>query len=385
MVNILKKIKASEFGMRLQEKFYPSEKSDPAHTALFLRAMSRYKKCPDKKDASQIKREIKICKQYWKCYPHHYFMYDLYKKNKQLTDDELKNYIPQFYWSKLFLSHYKSVQFSPISDNKILTDLFFKALEIKQPKTVCALLNHNLYSSTMKLLSNHQVLHEIAYEDDKKIFVKPAGGEGGKGIYIFHKNNEGLLFTRENIKFDEDFFETIKNNRGYIIQEGVTQDPEISKIYPDSVNTCRIITENKNGVVRVVCAILRIGRGHEEIDNISAGGICVNIDINSGKFGNFAISYDAEEYAQHPDSHFVFKDEKMSRWSEIRNFAIVSAGKLPFFTYVGWDIALTPEGPVAIEINISPSINGLQTSHGLREAFGIDDPDYYWKNPGNRI
>jgi hypothetical protein len=233
----------------------------------------------------------------------------------------------------------------------------------------------------MRQLSNNQAWNEIERNDNKKIFVKPADGAGGKGIYIFHKNNEGHYVTNENIILDENFLATIGKIRDYIIQAGVPQDPEISEIYPDSVNTCRIITENKNGVARLVCAMLRIGRGQKEVDNISSGGICVNIDINSGKFGDFAMSYDGEKYTQHPDTHFVFRSEKISRWDETRKFTTDSAGKLPFFTYLGWDIALTDDGPVCIEINPFPAIDIMEmTSCGLRGAFEIEDPDYYWKN-----
>jgi glutathione synthase/RimK-type ligase-like ATP-grasp enzyme len=66
-------------------------------------------------------------------------------------------------------------------------------------------------------------------------------------------------------------------------------------------------------------------------------------------------------------------------------FAKESAGKLPFFAHLAWDIALTEEGPVVIEINLSPGISGLQMScGGLRRVFSIQNPEYYWKNPGNR-
>ncbi len=160
---------------------------------------------------------------------------------------------------------------------------------------------------------------------------------------------------------------------------------KISEIYPDSVNTCRIIMENKNGKIRLVCAMLRIGQGQKEVDNISSGGICVNIDINSGKLGDFALSYEGEKLEEHPDTHFVFRNKKISQWNEIRRFIIESSGKFPFFTYLGWDIALTVEGPVAIEINSVPAIDIMEMiSGGLREAFGIKNPDYYWKNPGKR-
>ena len=237
----------------------------------------------------------------------------------------------------------------------------------------------------MEQLTYDQVWDEIKSQDNKKLFVKPSDGSGGKGIYIFHKNNVDHYVSNENIEFDENFLVAIGKNNNYIIQAGIIQDPEISKIYPDSVNTCRIITENKNGVSRVVCAMLRIGKGQKEVDNISSGGICVNIDINSGKFGNFAMSYDGKKFAQHPDTNFIFLNEKISRWDEIRNFTTESASKLPFFTYLGWDIALTMNGPVAIEINTSPAIDIMEmTSRGLREAFGMNDPDYFWKNSGKK-
>jgi hypothetical protein len=386
MRKFFKKIETSEYGMRLREKFYPSKRSNPAHYALFFQAMERYRKCTNKKNSTQIKHEIQICEQYWKCYPHHYFMYDLYTENCDLTDDELKNYIPQFFWSYLFLPYHTSLHFSPIPDNKILTDIFFRALDINRPLTLCTFLNNNLYSPTMNFLSDYQPLNEIKNIAEEKIFVKPAEGEGGKGLFVFHKHDNSHFINSENQKFDEKFLSNIMKNKDYIIQDGVAQHPDIAKIYPDSVNTFRIITENKNGVVRIICAVLRMGRSHKENDNLSSGGICVNIDMNSGKFGNFAISYISEKFSEHPDTHFKFKNEKISQWDKIRVFTIESAGKLPFLTYLGWDIALTPEGPLAIEINRTPALDIMEmSSFGLREAFGINDPDFFWKNAGNRF
>lgn len=136
----------------------------------------------------------------------------------------------------------------------------------------------------------------------------------------------------------------------------------------------------------MVCAILRMGRNHNEVDNISSGGISTNVNIQNGMLGDFAISYQGGKFERHPDTQFIFRNNKISRWSEVKKFVTDCAGKLPFFTYIGWDISLTPDGPVAIEVNTAPAIDIMEmTDGGLREAFGIDDPDYYWKNPGKRI
>ena len=372
--------------MKVLEKFYPTKKDDPNTTTHLKQAMKRFYECDNKKNASQIKKEIQICKKYWKCFPYHYYMHDLFSEEKQLTNEELINYIPHFFYNYLFLPHHSSPKLSMISENKIVTEHIFSALKINKPKTLCSLFNGKLYSFNMLSCSYDDIRNQICENDYEKIFVKPAEGYGGKGIYIFHKTECGHYETRQNIIFNDQFLGIIGKNNDYIIEPGIIQDPEISKMYPRSVNTCRIITENKNGAVRLVCAMLRMGRGQNEVDNASLGGICTHININSGKFGDFAISYDGEKFAKHPDTQFEFSNQGISRWNDIKTYTTESAGKLPFFTYLGWDIALTSDGPVAIETNRSPAVDIIEkTSYGLREAFGIDDPDYYWKNPGKRI
>lgn len=386
MAKIIKKIRMSEFGMRVTEKFYPGQKNDPEHYTLNKDAMERFRYCDNKKTTSQMNQEIEACRKYWKCYPHHYFTHDLYREEKELTKKDLIGYIPSFFWYYLYLPHYRSLKYSLITGNKIITEQFFRSLEISQPETLCRVLGGKLYSPAMKISAFDQVHRELTLHNYEKLFMKPADGSGGRGIVIFHRTDDGRYVTRGNTFFNKEFFDGLPEKPDYIIQAGIVQDPEISRVYPESVNTCRIITENKNGTARLVCAMLRVGRGHVEVDNNSSGGISTNININNGKSGDFATSYSGEKFSIHPDTQFEFRNFTIPRWDEIRNFALESAGKLPFFTHLGWDIALTAEGPVAVETNCNPAIDGMEmASGGLREAFGIDNPNYYWKNPGKRI
>jgi hypothetical protein len=385
MVKILKKILISEFGLKLKEKFYPTKNGDPDIATHLMQAMRRFHECDNKKNPAQIKREIQICKNYWKCYPHHYFIYNLYRTDNEISDEELINYIPQFYWDYVFLPHYSSPHYYKIGENKLIMEQFFKALKITQPKTLCILLHGYVYSSSMERVTHDQVQQDLIQNAPEKIFVKPAESYGGMGIQIFHKNKSGHFFTEDNVSFDENFLNGISRDDDYIVQYGLTQSREISEIYSESVNTFRIVTENKNGMARIVCAVLRMGHCHTEVDNAASGGIFVNVDINTGKLGDYARSYKEEKITRHPDTQVAFHNITISQWDEIRKFATVSASKMPYLTYLGWDIALTPEGPVAIEINRTPGIDIMaMASGGLREVFGIEDPDYYWKNLGKR-
>ena len=385
MPKLTKKLLLSEFGMKIRERFYPTEKNDPDTYFLLMQAMDRFKNCDNKKSNSQIRQEIQVCKKYWGCYPYHYFTYNLFRADMEVGDEELKNYIPQYYWYNLFLPHHSNPKFFMIGENKIIIAQFFKALKINQPETLCILLNGCIYSSDMKQLTCSQVKNELYQNNYEKLFVKPADGSGGKGIYIFHKTDHGFVTKEGNFSFNENFLDEIGKKQDYIIQPGVIQDNKIAAIYPKSVNTFRIITENKKGVTRIVCAMLRIGQGQNEVDNISSGGICVNINMHTGALSDFAMSYSGDKFEFHPDTHFAFRNYIIPEWDEIRQFTLESASKLPFLTYLGWDIGLTPDGPVSIEINRVPSIDVMEMiSGGLREAFRINDPDYYWKHLGNR-
>ena len=85
----------------------------------------------------------------------------------------------------------------------------------------------------------------------------------------------------------------------------------------------------------------------------------------------------------HPFNQRKYDNQKPM--NNVIDFVCNSAKKLSEFTYLGWDIALTNDGPLAIETNLFFGLDGLQMlAGGLREQFNIDDPDYYWKNKGKR-
>jgi hypothetical protein len=345
-------------------------------------ALERYKNCKNKKPLYQIIREIFLCKKYWHCYPLHYYRYDLYKKEYQLSDKQLLNYIPEFFFYKVFLSYFDSDKYSILIEDKNITEQILRSFDIKQPNTLCKLIKGKIYTCELRLLNFQELMNDISKNQYEKIFVKPADGRGGHGFFIFHKNNDKKYKTKDEVEFNEKFLTDIGSKRDYIIQSGLKQDYELSLLYPDSVNTFRIATENIKGNVRIVCATLRIGKSGNEVDNSSQGGIALGIDINNGFCKDFATTTDSDRmFYKHPDTGFIFNNYKIKNWDEIKKFTIGCAAKLLQFTYLGWDIALTVDGPVVIEANLSFGLDHFQIRlGGLREAFHIESPDFYWNN-----
>ena len=73
--------------------------------------MKRFKEDKNLKNPSRIRREIRMCRKYLKCYPYHYFICYLFSAENEVTEEELINYVPQFYWFKLFIAHYSPWSF----------------------------------------------------------------------------------------------------------------------------------------------------------------------------------------------------------------------------------------------------------------------------------
>jgi hypothetical protein len=247
------------------------------------------------------------------------------------------------------------------------------------------LVNNHIYNNEFKKLSFNTIQKELILNEYSKLFVKPVSGQGGYGIYIFNRDHNGQYFTKNRDVFNEEFLKKIGSMNNYIIQPGLEQDHEISKIYPHSINTCRIATENINGNVRVLCATLRMGRGGMQIDNGSQGGVILKIDVDTGSLGNYFTTEQSEYFDIHPDTNFDPKNNTLSKWKEVKKFVTNSARKLTQFTYLGWDIALTNNGPLAIETNLAFGLDHFQVPMGgLRLIFKIDDPLFYWRNRGKK-
>lgn len=181
--------------------------------------------------------------------------------------------------------------------------------------------------------------------------AKPIDGGCGKGIekYI-EKETEKLSISeiKEKIK------KWNEGSKGFILEELVTQNDEVSKIYPLSVNTVRMVTIIKNGVPYLVRSYFRIGNNGNFVDNFNSGGMTVEVDRVKGIVKDKAIDKNKNLYDNHPYTGEKIKGFKFPFWEEAVKMVKEMALIVPEMGYVGWDIAFTPDGPVVIEGNEYP-------------------------------
>lgn len=181
-------------------------------------------------------------------------------------------------------------------------------------------------------------------------------GEGAFGLKI----KGGKLYIKENeITLDE--LKNIMSEKGkqeinsdlYLLQARIIQHPKMGSLHPTSVNTIRMNTFNNNGKVEVFSAALRIGAKGSSVDNWAAGGIVVGIDLETGKLnteGLFKPGYGGR-VEKHPDTDVILKDFQIPFFSESVRLTLNLHSYLYGIHSIGWDIAITENGPEFIEGN----------------------------------
>ena len=212
---------------------------------------------------------------------------------------------------------------------------------------------------------NNGLIKDILTKD-MDAFAKPYGGQLGNGAFTLKVNDSKVFVNDELISQTDKLLQTLAST-DYIIQERVIQHPQMNKLCSTSLNTIRvqtIITEDEN--VIAFRAGVRMGREGSHVDNWAKGGVFVGIDMDTGKLlktGFIKPPY-GTTVTQHPDNGLVFEGFEIPFFNEAVKMAKALHSKLYRIHSVGWDIAITPDGPVFIEGNSLWEISLLQASMG---------------------
>ena len=151
------------------------------------------------------------------------------------------------------------------------------------------------------------------------------------------------------------------SGKSYIVEKLLSNCSELNLFNDSSLNTFRVVTcIDKQGKVHIVTILLRTGCKGSIIDNLKGGGVCWHIDLNTGVIDCTGRDGEGNSSVSHPNSGVIGPGFRIPRFEELKSFAVALAEHLPGARYVGWDIAITPNGLEVIEGNVCPSAELIQ-------------------------
>ncbi len=274
--------------------------------------------------------------------PLDYYRYQFYKDS--LTLEQKARYIGKR-GSYFYPWEGNKVQYTPLFDNKYIFKAMLSGFGLPQPKYITSI-------GQDYEIKTYEQFYDFISKDTRNIVLKPMDGSGGRGIIIisFKDQKHSIL---DEVCSPKDIWQKINEGRNpYLAEESVEQIPEISRIYPWSLNTLRIVTiKAKDQEWHLVGAWMRAGQGKTQVDNIGTGGIALRID-GRGRIC-YARNWRSEEDIDvHPDTGVNLIGIEIPQYSQAVALSLEASKKFGFMGTIGWDIGLSINGPVIIEGNI---------------------------------
>ncbi len=197
-------------------------------------------------------------------------------------------------------------------------------------------------------------------------FAKEPVSFGGLGVQKISLEGKNLT----------ELYKELMEKKLYLAEEAIVQHQEMNTLCARSVNTIRIVTVvSDNDNPNFVYALIRVGSGKNDVDNVTSGGMYTLLSkegkITHPMFCDKTVSY----YTEHPFNGCKFLGFQVPFFKEALELCKNAAMVEKRMRYVGWDVAITPLGPVLVEGNNLPGYDMCQnhrfhdSGEGMKAAF----------------
>ena len=323
----------------------------------------RNTKAKGKKSIFRVFMDLRHLSSYWHAYPDSYFRFGMFMKS--FGDMKLmKSFIPQDAYYKYAAD--TDSRYHVLIDDKILFHKIMMMYQLPVPERYFVY-QDGKFERDGVLIDDREVDNIINGITDKQIFIKKYTGGAASGVSIAILREDGY-YVRSGSKLSAENIRALFSDSNYIFERQIIQHDVLNSFNPDSVNTIRVLTyKNKS-----ISASVRFGRKGDYCDNVSKGGIAVSVDLQTGELGEFGMRmYDVEKYFEHPDSHIPFAGAVIPGWSNVLEVVEKAIQVLPYYNSVGFDIAISDNGPVIVEINNGAGVGLSQTGklRGIADCF----------------
>lgn len=188
-------------------------------------------------------------------------------------------------------------------------------------------------------------------DENGEVFLKQVTGWCGQTCFKVTKRG-GRLLCRDGLLTD-----VLQKGEVYIVQPVLRNHAELDKLNPKTLNTLRIVTGKSSPLAKVELwdnGFIRIGGVGAEVDNFWAGGVAIPFD-NDGTLKHYGYTSDNRGGMTlvdvSPATGHRFGGFKVPYYAEALAVCLKAHNYFPAIKSIGWDVAITPSGPILIEGN----------------------------------
>lgn len=162
---------------------------------------------------------------------------------------------------------------------------------------------------------------------------------------------------------------------GYLFQERIRQHAEISAICGEAIGTVRVIVLLTLDGPELYRGLWKVPVGSNVADNFwRDGNLLAALDLQSGRVTRAVqgVGPDMCKIERHPTTGKSLTGITLPAWSSVRDVVLSASKVFPDLRMQAWDVAISTDGPVLVEVNVGGDYNLPQLATGqgmLTERF----------------
>lgn len=308
---------------------------------------------PSKKERRNIAEDYKKLRDLKGLTKDEYYEFEFEKR----SDDFRKSFLG-LNEQRYYLDYLNPLRYYSLARNKYMAHKMLENTGVKKSMLYC------YYMPEARFIASEEnaadilgVVRVLKAKNVKECVIKTTESSHGDNVWVIkaieYQENDAVMtrFDGQLIKLSE-----VLGDEPLIFESVVRQTKQFSAFNESSVNTVRFMTTLwPDGSAKVIATFIKIGRAGRCVDNAGGGGnVDVCVDTTTGEI-KYAIQFDGwrkiKDIEKHPDSGNQLNGVVIENWDAIKTEVIKFQQAFPYCKAAGWDIAITDEGPVVIEVN----------------------------------
>ena len=259
---------------------------------------------------------------------------------------------------RFYLDYLNPVKYYSLARNKYLAHKMLEDTGVRKSELYCYYQPEGRFAVNDEKASNlGGVLRILRHKDVRSCVIKTTESSHGDNVWVIRSidyQEADAVMTR----FDGEqiTLSSVLDREALIFESVVRQTKQFAAFNESSVNTVRFMTTlYPNGEAKIIAVFFKVGRQGKCIDNAGSGGnVDGGVNIETGELYN-VIQFDGwrniKEIECHPDSGCRLNGAVIENWESIKEEVKTFQQAFPYCKAAGWDIAITDDGPVVIEVN----------------------------------
>lgn len=259
---------------------------------------------------------------------------------------------------RYYLDYLNPIKYYSLARNKYLTHKILENTGVRTAELYCYFQPEGKVIESAEIANSLvDVCRILKAKNVTECVIKTTESSHGHNVYVVNDieyeddDCKLTLFNNDVIQLSE-----IIDHAPIIFESIVRQTAQFASFNKSSVNTIRFMTVlYPDRKARMAGIWMKFGRSGRCVDNAGSGGnidACVDIATGEIKYvTEFNGWRNTKLITHHPDSGVLLEGVKIDDWDNIVAQVLHFQECFPYIKAAGWDIAITDEGPVVIEVN----------------------------------